>query len=809
MARLARSIRRGRYNLLVGAGVSLDSSDHLGQKLPSATKLTQGLCALKDARAGTSLQRVFSTLTDQEIEDHLVNVFADCRAGETVLGIPSFLWRRVFTLNVDDALEAAYRSPGARQNAVTFNFSDEFTDAVDPLELRLIHLHGVASRPMDGFVFSREEYVRQTQKINPWMVILSQLMSSEPFIIAGTSLDEFDMDFYLAQRSHHTARTDRGPSILVEPYPDSVTRSDCKRYALELFEGDLLEFLSYIDREVPDRPSPSELIPPSSRNLLPDSTPPGDVLRFFADFSLVPGRATPTESTAQFLYGHEPTWNDLASNADTPRAATNSLLETASNFFIRPNSSHGVILALDDAGTGKTTVLKRTGFEMAASGSIVLQCSALSRLEPESTARAISSMHGPVVLLVDNFADQAFAISEVLSRLRKADVAVIGAERAYRLGYLENALIGNNVVLVGDFGLSISEARSLIQPYIDLGLLGTNLHRDPMSFAERILNDPIAVACCRIMNDFRPLDRIIHSLISAGDADARRRYLVVALSEHCIRSGLRGEIISSIGASSGLQSQFSSNHPLPLTYYDEEKQFVVPLNSSVASRVLRYYSENDVNELFSAFVELSSAIAPWVSLSAIRSRAPEARLAGRLFDYDQVVNSFLGDRSGDLYTEIQPLWKWNSRYWEQLALYRLDRAIQLAGDRAAASQEVTLATQHARHAVVLQRHPLSLTTLGKVLLSQFDLNLDAPQALYTEAYERIREAIRLEKSWSRYMVQPYLVLFRGTAAYLSINETLTGRQRENLKLLIDQALGDLQHSPELISAITDLEACGL
>ena len=40
-------------------------------------------------------------------------------------------------------------------------------------ELPLIHLHGDVNRPIRGYVFSRDEYIRQITMINPWMTVLS------------------------------------------------------------------------------------------------------------------------------------------------------------------------------------------------------------------------------------------------------------------------------------------------------------------------------------------------------------------------------------------------------------------------------------------------------------------------------------------------------------------------------------------------------------------------------------------------------------------------------------------------------------
>ena len=103
---LAASLKAGQYNLLLGSGISRDSRNRKGF-LPSGETLRQELCQLKGAHKSSSLQRVYATLTSTEIQEHIVDRFIDCTPGNSVVKLAKFLWRRIFTFNVDDALENA------------------------------------------------------------------------------------------------------------------------------------------------------------------------------------------------------------------------------------------------------------------------------------------------------------------------------------------------------------------------------------------------------------------------------------------------------------------------------------------------------------------------------------------------------------------------------------------------------------------------------------------------------------------------------------------------------------------------------
>jgi len=269
---LARSLRSGQYNLLLGAAASLGSINGDGKPLPLAGGLIEELANLKNTKPTHSLQRLYQTLDEDEISKHITNRFKNAKPGPTLKAIPTFMWRRIFTLNIDDALENAFKDGDAYQKLQTRNWKDPFEEFDDRSIVPLVHLHGDVSRPSDGYIFSRQAYLSLIKQINPWMHVLAELIATEPFIILGSSLDEVDLDYFLSMRSQTTARADRGPSILIEPFADAVTDRECERLGLLRFDGTGEEFLDFLNREVRDRPRPDDLIDEESRSVF--VTPP-------------------------------------------------------------------------------------------------------------------------------------------------------------------------------------------------------------------------------------------------------------------------------------------------------------------------------------------------------------------------------------------------------------------------------------------------------------------------------------------------------------------------------------------------------
>ncbi|MBO1326187.1 SIR2 family protein [Acetobacter sp. TBRC 12305] len=786
------SLRAGQYNLLLGAGFSMDSRNKKGI-LPSGDTLLGELADATSARK-SSLQRLYQLLTPPLVQKLITNRFVDAQPGPTAKLMASFVWRRVFTWNVDDVIENVYDNEQALQRAIPKHFNDVYTDPLNLEELFVIHLHGFVGQPEKGYVFSRDQYVNQTTKINPWMTVLTQRMLSEPMIIAGSTLDEPDLDYYLALRTGESARDDRGPSILVE-VDDPIATMLCERHGLLHFVGYSNDFFEYCKSVIPNPPTPAELIPLATRQLLPVGVSKSTAMSFNADFELVPGVTKPS-TNSRFMYGHVPNWGDLEANRDIARPLVSDVIVDIEKRLADPIHCARVLILSEISGAGKSTVLRRVAFELAKHGIKTLMCSALSRIA-NTTADVIDLVDGPVVVVIDNLAEQVTALPDLLDRLEKPDVIFVCAERSYRMNYIKQVLAGHKFDFIGQLPMSIPQARRLIERYADAGAIGDHtVVKRKDEFARRVQDDPIALACCRILNDFRPLDRIVDSMTADASKPALERYLAASLAQHCFYGGIRYEILIAAFGAVGATAQFEVNYPLPLDYYDDARQFVIPENAILSDKILVRYSTRDPDLTLSTFIKLANELAPWVNRETIIARAPEPRLSGRLFDFDSVVSKFLGHDAEKFYEHVKPAWEWNSRYWEQVALLNLAR-YQTSSDHKTAMEYLDDAVTRARHAVAVEHHPFPLTTLGKVLLSEM-LARDVNRKMsFDEAFERLSEAISIEERRHRVAAQPYSLIFNGVINYLQAGGDLTHQQRGRLNDIMAKAESKLASELEI------------
>ncbi len=99
----------------------------------SAGTLKDDLIALNDLPATASLQQAYSVLTADQVREKLTNHYTCVEAGPTAERLANQPWRRIYTLNVDNCVEFAFRKLiEAREFDAdcieSFNFVDGYSE---------------------------------------------------------------------------------------------------------------------------------------------------------------------------------------------------------------------------------------------------------------------------------------------------------------------------------------------------------------------------------------------------------------------------------------------------------------------------------------------------------------------------------------------------------------------------------------------------------------------------------------------------------------------------------------------------------
>jgi SIR2-like domain len=775
----------GRYSLFFGAGASFGSKNSLGAALPMTEEFRQDLVKLKSLKEKSSLQRAYSQLTQGEIDTHLTDRFSNCVPGSALLKIPNFVWRRIYTLNIDDALENAYQANPGHQSPISITHKTPYVEATDINSTQIVHIHGWARKPEDGYVFSLAEYASTMGPNSPWSTVLAHTLATEPFIIAGTSLEEPDLEYFLSGRQTDSVRKDRGPSFLVEPTPDAATEKECERHGLILYRGTLLEFMTELEQYFPSRPLPANATTSLSRNAFSVSPSAKELALFARDFGYVVAQQVQENADLSFFVGRKPTVVDIALNRDISRSSTLPLKTNLRRRIGAGNWDANFLLVHDNAGTGKTTIMERAIYDLAGEGIHIFEYKSLSSPNIDVCSKIFNAFSKPFVIACDNFADHVNAIVELYRRVDREDFLIVGFERSYRMDYVFQAIAGNAGDEIALASFNETEAKELIVKMEGHGL--TSFRVDELvRQAIEMAKDPIAIAVCRIMNDFRPIEDVVYSILHDADDDRLQRYVGSALAAYCYRGGIAYSILSAAFGARGFDSQFRGRDMLPLSFSDADtREYVVPTNPLLGERILRRVSKETQGLMFETYCAIGAQVGSYVNRGAIMKRTPEARLAGRLFDYDDVVQEFIPDQSEAFFLRMKKFWDWNSRYWEQFALLKLDQFLKSTKDTR--FDFLTQAISHAKHAIRLERHPLGLTTLGRILHEDMKHGPARFRSSFEEAFEYLDEAIKTEGAMNRIAIHPYTTLFSGTMSFINQMGILTGAQVSVLQSHLDNA----------------------
>ena len=766
-----------KYNLLLGSGVSLDSQDKNGKPLLGTEDLRKSLCVLTNAKESSPLWRVTGLLNKSQIAKHITAQYLGCKAGPTVKAITHFAWRTAYTLNIDDALEDAYEEcPTRLQKVIPVNYNKDYETYRNPQDLPLIHLHGSSRFPDDGYVFSINEYAGIQRGLNPWVHSLSGLIISEPFIIAGTSLFEPDLEFFLAHRPSNANILSRAPSILVEPYPDAGTRKDCERLNLILVESTLHEFLEWMDASFGPSPTPLSLREPQHKPRTIGAISSHSSVAFWSDFEFIhtgDSNDSSNGTPSAFMFGRAPTWEDISNRLDIPLKSQLEMIDEIRRWQ-STNDENQFICLSGLAGSGKSTTIRRISIEISTHQMQSFYLKSTGGFDAESAIEFLLTVADPIMLVTDSLAEHGEQLLSVFKRLSPLKrICVFGAERKYRMKFISDVFENEKIKIFESKKWYSEEIEELIKRYVSAGIIGNaDAISAPRKLALDLMNNTTAEAVCRILNDFRPLSLIARSLWNDTVKAGRTAYLMVAISYYCTSCGVRSDIISSAYESELIRDLTWNDAPLRIVENPDDDNYLIPGSAVLSTLLVHEMVRERSLFLLDIAADLANLLSPFVTRNTIKQRTAEARLAGRLFDADGVLADLLRGEMIVFYEKTYDRWKWNSRYWEQRALF-------------ISTSDRSLAVRHARHAVSIERHPFPMTTLAKILFSS-STDSDPPRSdQFNEAFSLMEDALRIESKCDREKTtKAYHAILEGTWNYINNGGGISHQQKKSIRKVI-------------------------
>jgi len=778
--KIVRGVAEGKYSLLTGAGFSLSAtSSHPEQaEAPTSLQLAQliakhfSLTMTPSSAADLSAayeDAVFKTKDQSRVYNYLRTVLTGLTPSwHAIIGeIP---WRRFWTLNIDDLPQQILKNQNRKVRHI--HFSDGYAPVShQDNELQVVYLHGrlasnATSTEERKLIFSLPEYTEATRSPSSWHEAFFSDFSDQPIILCGASAVG-EIDLSRTFRSGNQSKLARDfPSIAVVYNADEASKErfrdrlgliplDCS--GQDFFEALISDVKVYLTDNPP---------------IVAAGASAADARVLGAQFILLSDKRAALNSSARrhdFYSGDEPRWSDIQDGLD----AQTMVSKDATN-YIHESWKEGqtpVVIISGTAGSGKSSTLLRILKECRKFSDHGFLFRSEESIDVDAVARCISSTD-KVVFGFDMAADYSLEISDLATALirRGLTFAIIAADRSKRNRALKNDLWRTTPRILDQSRFNSSDAGALYHKRKLKHRLGSFTNASESAFRKFVTaahSGNVFSAMATVeggagkgfeqrLNDFVRGDIGSSNLVALahGVSLTHRWGYALPIRNASLVSGIDSMALAEMCGDTGEMSDVFSLSDKGISF---------------RHRVLASHffdSRRDFSSRKEVLVQLISQLAPLVTVASIRAKT-YTHLVCRAITRREAVLDAVGniDAARQVYTDVEPSFGHNSRFWEQRALLESS-----AGDH-------SKAYSYAQEAVFREQHAFPFTTLGRVCMSQaISLGAENPRM----ALERFKEgnaALLQAKSVARrseLVAHPFTAFFYYAEKFLPFSRQVPG-----------------------------------
>lgn len=546
---LRTQFEKARGILFTGAGFSRAAKNVLGEPLPSVLETRQRLWSLafgdEPFDETASLQDIYhaarlrnyrqvkKSLTDWLTVD--ANSLPEWYC--TFLRMP---WKRCYTLNIDDLETAADRIFNLPRNPISISAANQdqavCLSSRASEELEFIHLNGGLGDIPDQITFSVTEYAARARRYDPYYVMLTADLVTNPVVFVGTTLDEPPLWQHIQlrhQRGPRGTRELRPRSYLVTPRVDAAKRALLAEYNIFWLSMTAEEFAEQVldPLQEASRSGLATLASQRSSSLRSPTLPE------------VADLATKPHEPSDFLIGQEPIWADLQSGRAIARSCDEELWGGVNQAYHR-SGVRGLVLVTGTAGSGKSTALMKACLRLSAEGKRVGWLDRDSDLSPHGLRQVMSGSNPPQVIGLDDadiFGSEFSPMARDITTRPPYPVMLVAA-RATKV----DGLIGSHLdatIPVTEFSMphladaDISALLDVLAMENRLGALRGKSREEQSTIFRKKAGRQLLIAMIEATSGYRFEEKVLGELSDLGNLGSRI-YALIAVSSS-FRSGLR------------------------------------------------------------------------------------------------------------------------------------------------------------------------------------------------------------------------------------------------------------------------------
>lgn len=373
-----RAFEHGRLALLLGAGASAGSTTSTSTPIPMGEQLARILANEAGFEySGESLATVY-TAARRQLGDQLTRIFErefkHCKPSHEYLSLAKFPWSRIYTLNIDDALDQALRQHSKQRISVLGRCDrvvdqDQFFD-----RLELIKLNGEITRPNEGFIFSAQEYGKASANPPLWYEELARDYFKYLFVFIGTKLNE-PLFYHQIERFRAISNSREQRGLVITPSATAIEKASLQELNLEHIDASLTSFVSWLESTFPDAPTPLDIAMTSKPELrvMLQEVKEEERHRYATVFDRVllverasldstKDRNAENGKIRDFYYGFKPTWRDILDGVPAELEATTECHRAIDGDL---KLKRNLLVVAGPAGSGKSTLLKQVAIRVS------------------------------------------------------------------------------------------------------------------------------------------------------------------------------------------------------------------------------------------------------------------------------------------------------------------------------------------------------------------------------------------------------------------------------------------------------------
>jgi hypothetical protein len=618
----------------------------------------------------------------------------------------------VWTLNVDDAFERAYRraSTAGGPELESVSWDDPFSEGSS---LQVVHLHGhVLGGHARRLVFSFGEYQSAAAENAVWAQAFSNLVAEEPFVVIGARiLDDPDIENALLNQTVRTA----APTFIVDPYISEGNSWELQQqgYIVVPLSGE--EFLdSFLELAGIKETDLSRMLE-APENRLPQLV------------ELRTNHVPSGERSHDYLAGDVPIWRDAVDDRIARAAWTQGISRRFEAWRSEPSMPSEAYIVYGDRFTGVSSGLWYLYRQFCGKEVRVFSFDGSSRFDPDSVVDLAGGGRTIVIGIESgaDFADDVDRLLTILSTKPDCRVFILLAETPRRALRLESRLRGpylRNVVRVPS-QMKHQDAAAVVDLLKAAGRMG---RLELVSYSEQVAHFVgrdifSAMLDVEYAAGFRrrittELDNVplaaLDLLLLLGLASAGHRD--VTLAEAAVATGT---------STGGLRSLLQSSDALPALVSISGELVAARQRDRIVSELTTSLGSDECLKRLAAQVR---RLVPLANRRSLAQRNRPALLVSHLLSADSLSTTFPDqDIDAVVYEQFGgTLGSWNGRYWEQRAIY------------AKKKYNWGVAESYAARAVSLYDGAFARTTYGTILINRAEVLADWRDSKWVEYYRR-------------------------------------------------------------------------